>query len=112
MLNKNVEILQRIRAKVSKYWIKGSYARDVRGNSVASGADSACKWCLVGAVASECSEESIATRHALTHAINKIIGTGWSIEAWNDAKGRTKEEVLDVIDKVILAAQQEVVPPC
>lgn len=73
------------------------------GNFVPKGAASAC---FVGALytINADAETKDATRVAVEHHLNTTsLPLHATIMAWNDVKGRTKAQVIDLLDQVILS---------
>ena len=115
-----VQVLREAKyALITKGWFQGSYskeftegytARDGNGNYII--AESSC-FCAVGALAyaqgaTSFSEGMHGPAHAfLVTAISKR-GGGTFVPSYNDAEGRTVEEVLSAFDEAIdLAVQAE-----
>lgn len=89
-------------------WLQRMYARDANGNSTFSESDNACSWCTIGAInmaylgGRQVTIENSAKREAairlLTSAIRPL---GFdTIPQWNDAPGRTYEEVVETLRKL------------
>lgn len=108
MLNKNVEILQRVRARIAKHWTKGAEARDAEGGSTDPMSAEACSWCMIGAIRRECFLEAGSVRHNLI----KLVGKHWilcqaedNIISQNDHTMSSLEAVLHYLDARIADAQ-------
>lgn len=81
------EILRRAKRKIEAGWCKGYYER--QGSCCADGA-------LILAA------RHFDERHKARSALRAVVGRQWSrIEHWNDAKERTKRQVLEAFDKAI-----------
>lgn len=80
-------------------WCQGAMARTKDGREVNELSDDAKSFCLRGAhrVASCC--EGVKFCNDFLWALSKAIGGVSSIADFNDAKGRTKAEVLKVLRK-------------
>ena len=77
-------------------WCQGAIAKNDRGDSVDYCDSSATSWCLLGAVLKVgfyFSDDS----NELIDLIDKFIPVG-GIERWNDHKGRTYDEVMDIVN--------------
>lgn len=86
-------------------WTQGTNARDSRGMSVSTANSDAVAFCLWGAICranwtlSNC---GTALLSASTLVRNTLGPRGkMNISGFNDTKGRTKEEILAVLDKAI-----------
>lgn len=104
------EDLTRVRRLIESGWTRGAWARTESGSPCWEDNTNAVCWCLSGAVQKVFSgDESTQTRIDLTRALVRNLPAGfWDIPAWNDEPGRTKEEVLALIDKTIEGLPGEV----
>jgi hypothetical protein len=59
--------------------------------------------CMIGALALA-AERFDGADYPARRVLENVIGPVWSIPSFNDAPGRTKEEVLEVFDKAITLA--------
>jgi len=75
-------------------WGKGQYARDADGNICAVTDAKAVKFCLIGAAKRCCPEKMNAIRCLLDKELGDIA------VSWNDAPGRTFEEVRALVEKL------------
>jgi hypothetical protein len=92
------------RLLVEKGWTQGAYARDTNGRIVGCPApDDAC-FCAYGALVAASIGESF-TLHSEAYGYLDIV-CGGSVARFNDAKDRTKEEVLAAFDKAIALAKE------
>lgn len=104
-----VELLASARELVRLGWTRGASARDVSGKQVNLRSKSACKFCMSGALdrASADSimhggnEEARLARHHLASATGSE-----GIARFNDAPGRTLEQVLRTFDAAIRRAER------
>lgn len=73
-----------------KGWCQGDWAKNRRGASTIYSRDSACSFCLLGSI------YRVYEADERTNALARIASVlkASSIAAWNDAPGRTKEEVI------------------
>lgn len=113
MLNDDLQILQRIRDRVAKHWTQGEYARAADGTPIYSNDPAACSWCLAGAINKESYTNGVVDydlRLRMLMILNNeygkdIVYYGYSnLTSFNDAKGRTLDEVLAYIDAAIQRA--------
>jgi hypothetical protein len=103
LMNKNeqLEIVTKARdILANKGWTQGNYARNQFGTPVYLGSSEATCFCAVGALAlaAEDNDLIILDEHPLLDAFARR--TQSNIADWNDQKGRTIEQVLDLFDKV------------
>jgi glycine/D-amino acid oxidase-like deaminating enzyme len=99
-----VELLVAGRALIEAGWCTGSSARDAKGLVTPFGGPKACSFCMSGALCHLMNFIERAHQTAVK-ALQQAIGTT-QIAAWNDAFGRTKEEVLLAYDQAIEIAKQ------
>lgn len=79
-------------------WTQGCMARDARGQLTSPGSPDAVCWCLEGAamkVGRGLGGHWVAVKPVLYQA------TGSNYVEWNDQEGRTHQEVLDLLDRMI-----------
>jgi hypothetical protein len=83
---------------ISAGWCRGADARDACGAAVAACDPGAIEWSLLGALVAV-SERPDADLDGLKHALWGISGViaDWSLDAWNDAAGRTQVETLQML---------------
>ena len=105
--------LKAVRALIAKGWTQDWYARDRDGESVAPHDSAATCYCLTGAVFAIQKGSSLDTNgrrderedlHAALRATLRDNNSSNSLTDFNDAKGRTRAEVLALIDRAIEAA--------
>ncbi len=101
-----VEILRAARQLlIDRGWTQGTFARDAKGARTLYDAPDAVCYCSLGAI-------MVVGRgfapEASTLALTKAIGSGHpaNVAEWNDAKDRTKEEVLAAYDRAIVLAEE------
>lgn len=73
-------------------WTQGPFARDASGTAVSPGTDEACSFCLVGAVYRVYGNMDL-------HTLIPHLPAGMTVPEFNDTKGRTHAEVLDLVVK-------------
>lgn len=95
--------LKRIRQTLARGWTQQAMARNGFDIPVHAHSHEACKWCIYGAMDKIPMPAGIeGTIHSLL--IDKINGE--RISTWNDAPGRTQEQVLDIFDKLIFETER------
>ena len=77
-----------------KGWCQWVYARNQVGKKVDPHHKSACRFCLLGALDKIYDCTSIAMREAKQALYLHAIPHNMGLAEWNDAPGRTKEEVI------------------
>ena len=109
-MNPTYEILRGARDRIAHGWTQRASARDADCEGVEPFATEAVTWCLSGAINREWAARYASTdRHEawLTWTFrvvkNQIKGLSkhGSVILWNDSEARTKEDVLDVLDRAI-----------
>lgn len=104
------EILIEARARIARGWVQGRFAQDNRGVLVHSYSSEAVSWCLDGALIAVGATSSYTDYHAAHDLVWGALGEprepriSNSLTRWNDAEGRTQDEVLAVLDRAIGAA--------
>jgi hypothetical protein len=88
----DAKVLRRAAELVAQGWCQGHYAEDAEGTGVGSASPNAVKWCLQGAVHRAASELGVGPSLRRSFAVARSIDS-WDAPAWNDAKGRTADEV-------------------
>lgn len=97
-----LEVLLEARRLVELGWTQNVIARDVSGRPVPATSRTACYWCASGAVtrAVRSMVEDAGRAEDLirmaSHAVHPV-----SVMAWNDARWRTKADVLERFDAEI-----------
>lgn len=91
------DALRAVAAQIERGWSQGADARNAHGRAVGLNSDEAQAWSLLGAFALVASDgiPPPGVRRALV-ALSDVIGTD-SLEEWNDAPARTREEVLSAL---------------
>jgi hypothetical protein len=93
---------QQVRTLIEKGWVKAQYAMNKNGEAVDENDESACAFCISGAMQKVLhGNETRTSDYLKMHlALSKKVKTQF-ITHWNDAGVRTKEDVLRVIDELI-----------
>jgi len=89
-----IDILIGAKGFIERGWTQGELARDKQGNAVRPEDPNAVCWCVEGAIkAAGCNEK--------WRQIKEVLKEHGSFPAyrWNDDSDRTKEEVLEMLDK-------------
>jgi hypothetical protein len=94
-----VNELRAVRAIVADpaHWTQGAYAKDSIGLQVTPQSNQAVCFCLAGAL------HKAKANYMAGRFVENLTGIGDIID-WNDAPGRTHDQVLDLLDRAILAA--------
>ena len=90
-----VEVLRAARAKIEKGWVQYTYEHEADGAPIA--------WCAAGAISRQ--HLSVNESAGAYLLLRRVCGE--TVSAWNDAPGRTKEEVLAAFDRAIALAERE-----
>ncbi len=105
-----VKVLERAKELLNeKGWCQGDLAKGAHGEAVDLLDPHAAAFCLVGAI--RCQRETTSMDARLSAAIHLANVVGRLREDWltvpdyNDAPGRTKEEIMEVIAKAIELAK-------
>src|ERR1700733_6944129 len=94
--------------KTKDSWTKGAYAKDKRGRPVWIQGDSACKFCLSGAI-SRCYPTDKRQKQVIRKIVDYLVKIGQgkanghiddSIVDWNDKKSRKFKDVRKLILKL------------
>lgn len=80
---------------------KGWFARNMRGQRVSANDETACSFCMYGAIdkAYEDHKTNLQMRFKLEEHLHAKTGC-YSIASWNDDPNRTKEEVISVLKEL------------
>jgi len=102
------ELLVEARKLVAGGWTQKTYSRDAYGHQIPFGDSRCSQFCLSGAVqhAGAVNGGFGFVQKAVLAELRDAIGPNTAIALWNDAKDRTQQEVLDVIDKAIKALDE------
>jgi hypothetical protein len=95
------QALRAVRARLVRGWSQGANARDGAGRAVGIASDEAEAWSLLGAFALAATD-GIPLRHVPV-ALRALadVTQARSLNDWNDAPSRNKEEVLSALDSAI-----------
>jgi hypothetical protein len=90
--------LRRTAYLISHGWCRGAVARDHSGSPIAPSDPAAISWSLLGALAAV-SAQPDTNEKTLREALWGISGVipDTSLDAWNDAPGRTQEDTLQML---------------
>ena len=107
-----LSLLRGIERRLVKGWCQGPAAKDKWGQGVEVESPRACKWCLIGAMWAQAGgyHKSYSTNHIAVDRTRSLLETAieqkWSyrdpsifgsIVSFNEARGRTKRQVLAVV---------------
>jgi hypothetical protein len=111
MKMKTSEILLKAKKRVEQGWCQKAFARAADNKQVASIDADAVSWCSSGALLKETETQTVwnqygLARRFLTQAIDAVY-PGMELLAWNDADGRTQEEVVAVFEAAYQLALKE-----
>lgn len=103
-----LEVLKAARERVARGWTQHAHARLSTGQPTRSNDSAAASWCAVGALGDghDDSIETCATCAAETRLVIAAGAERFGLVGWNDASGRTQEEVLQAFDKAIQREEQ------
>ena len=112
-----VEALRKSRKNIKDGWTQGSFARTASGITTDPSSPEAVEWCAYGAIFARLDFQQDA-HWLLSKAVWKIENNikpdqedisipTITVVAWNDQKGRTKEQVLAAFDLAIELAQKK-----
>ena len=99
-----LRLLRMGRRRIEQGWCQGDWARDANGEPTPPWDETAVSWCATGAALTEdCNDDDSGWWEALTQLKNVLIeqARGNDVPRWNDTKGRTRKEVLEVYDRAI-----------
>lgn len=87
---------------LEKGWTQDYFAVNIDGKLVDECSDDAVCWCLSGAIEASYRHFNYKseTIYSITEEIEKITGT--DVVKWNDVKGRTQEEAVQLMKQVEL----------
>lgn len=91
-------VIEKALELVRRGWCQRASARDAAGNAVSPMDTEACCWCLDGAllVATDSALEYLQASVAVSNALG---GKGYI--GWNDTPGRTQNEVVSLLERLI-----------
>lgn len=101
---KTSKILEKALKYIRKGWTKEAFARNALGQSVFYKSDSACKWCVAGAILNAVDDDSkyiIVSKY-----LTKVIPHE-DISLWNDLPSTAKEQVVDAFKNAIKLAKKD-----
>lgn len=107
-----VKVLERAKELLNeKGWCQGDLAKGAHGESVDLLDPRAASFCLVGAIRCQRETTSMDARLSagihLANVVGCLRGDWLTVPDYNDAPGRTKEEIMEVLSKAIELAKQE-----
>ena len=97
-------ILENAIESIKTGWTQEKMARNSDGHEVDPTDDSACRWCLIGALvkSTQNADGSVSMDlgsdyHQATDSLRSLIGNN-RLSLWNDAEERTQEDVLTLLN--------------
>lgn len=97
-------ILESAIESIKTGWTQEKMARNSDGHEVDPTDDSACRWCLIGALlkSTQNADGSVSMDlgseyRDVTDTLKALIGED-RLSLWNDAEGRTQEDVLALLN--------------
>lgn len=107
------QILRNAKILVEKGWCQTTMARDSMGNGVGLMSTLACKFCLGGAIRRASNDSSSLyqpARSVVARVIQAVTNDkdrdNVNLSTWNDTKGRTQADVLEVLSLSIEMAER------
>lgn len=107
-------LLRRARSYVARGWCQGANAKDGNSTSVPHDSANAVSWCVIGAER-RASLDLLGTDRRFVDtgscdacALLAAVAGCEDTAEWNDAPGRTQEEVLEAYDAAIAIAEGRV----
>lgn len=93
----DLEALRDARAKIERGWCQSLAAMDKCGCGVSPRLETACMWCIIGAIAAVAFD--LKQYYRMFDLLGSVVGV--DVVIWNDAPGRTQAEVLAAFDRAI-----------
>lgn len=112
-----IEVLETAKNYIKQGWTQGTLARNNGGNSAVVSSYDACSFCIMGATfkALEYSQWSKDLEIFVFRSLCDTVLIHYEDEfgyfnlaPWNDKESRTKEEVIEAINKTIETLKKEV----
>ncbi len=102
-----VEVLERALDRLRHGWCQNAYARDVAGISLGfSEIEHGCAWCLVGSLYGRGESFPLEAKEIMSRAIGDMTDTIMPhVHVYNDAPGRTQEEVIALVERALELAR-------
>ena len=99
-----LRMLREGRRRIEQGWCQGSWAQDADGNATNPWRPGAVCWCATGALLNDGANDDGSGWWEATARLKTVLGEqqrGDDVPGWNDARGRTRKEVLDLYDRAI-----------
>lgn len=100
--SKPSDILKVAQMYIAAGWTQGPAAADSKGNDVPYKAPEACRWCMFGAI--QAAGQNLQNRSEGHRALERVEPCYID---WNEAPGRTQDEVLEAFERAIALAEAE-----
>ena len=101
----NILIATRKFLEYEARWMKGEYARKLDGNHCSPLDDDAVQWCAIGAVVHIAGSYKEAN-HATFWLTKQMSKKDITVTYWQDQLETTHQDVLDLFDRAIIAAEK------
>jgi len=101
MSNSTIEILEEARRLIALGWTQNEMARNAEGEAVLFTSDEASCFCIYGAICRATFQRDGGIDGACEVYNSTLGGAVSSPIFWNDRLGRTQEEVVKYLDKLI-----------
>lgn len=100
MENKVIAVLDGMtRLLTEKGWTQGALARDKDGEKTEWHLETACSFCLRGALVVASWQHGMQAQMSARSRLEMALAVPGDTVSFNDAPGRTREEVLDLIER-------------
>lgn len=102
------EALEKARALIAQGWTKGSFARDASGIARNARSHSAVSFCAIGALIHAVTPSDYFQSLECEDLLDQALPDGYEegIICYNDAEGRTQEDILALYDRAIARAKE------
>ena len=99
-----LQLLRAGRRRIEQGWCQESWAKDADGNDTDPWRLNAVSWCASGAICAERVPAPCSGYWEARAMLKNVLDSQWNtnlLPDWNDTKGRTRKEVLEVYDRAI-----------
>jgi len=107
-MSRTLAILAVARRLIRQGWTQRRFAADADGNSTGISSDTACKFCVVGALYRAAEDLGLPRSEMLDARVRMLaILNVPTLGLWNDDAWRTQAEVVQLLDTVIKEVEDE-----